>query len=317
MTSHITQTAGVDAPTIRVGRGRWSRLRKSSSTFWFVLPAAATMILVLGYPMGVAFYYAFTGWSLVDPESRDLFVGFDNYVAILSDPEYWAATRVTVTFAFSAVAIELVLGTALAVFLNARFLGRSLFRSLLLIPMVVTPAVVGIFWKLLYDEKAGLFNYALSLVGLPAVPWLDVNNSLLAVILMDVWQATPFFMLIILAGLQSLDVETVDAARVDGASPLQIFRFLTLPHLVPFMLIAAAFRIIAAMGDFDKIYLLTLGGPGNTTTTISIFAFKTGFSAFDVGRTTAISWIFVVLVLAVSSPLIWYLFRVSEARSRW
>jgi multiple sugar transport system permease protein len=126
---------------------------------------------------------------------------------------------------------------------------------------------------------------------------------------MDVWQTTPFFILVILAGLQSMDESVIAAARVDGASAAQLFRYITLPFLVPYMLIAASFRIISAMGDFDKIYLLTSGGPGDVTTTMSIFAYKTGFNAFDVGRTSAIALLFVAIVLAVSAPLLWYLFK--------
>jgi ABC-type sugar transport system permease subunit len=126
---------------------------------------------------------------------------------------------------------------------------------------------------------------------------------------MDVWQTTPFFMLIILAGLQSIDENVIAAAAVDGASSMQLFRYILLPFLMPYMLIAAAFRIIAAMGDFDKIFLLTSGGPGDVTTTMSIFAFKTGFNAFDIGRTSTIALIFVVIVLGVSAPLLWLLFK--------
>jgi len=114
---------------------------------------------------------------------------------------------------------------------------------------------------------------------------------------------------VILAGLQSIDENVIAAARVDGASAPQLFRYITLPFLAPYMLIAAAFRIIAAMGDFDKIFLMTSGGPGNVTTTMSIFAFKTGFNAFDIGRTTSIALIFVVIVLLVSAPLLWFLFK--------
>jgi multiple sugar transport system permease protein len=118
---------------------------------------------------------------------------------------------------------------------------------------------------------------------------------------------------VILAGLHSVDDTVIDAARVDGTSRTQMFRYILLPHLVPYMLIAAAFRCIAAMGDFDKIWLLTGGGPGDRTTTMTIYTYKTGFSAFDIGRTAAIAWIFVVVVLTVSFPLLRYLFKTASA----
>jgi ABC-type sugar transport system permease subunit len=137
--------------------------------------------------------------------------------------------------------------------------------------------------------------------------------SLVSIIIMDVWQTSPFFMLVILAGLQSIDENVIGAAKVDGASASQMFRYITLPFLAPYMAIAASFRIIASMGDFDKIFLATAGGPGSVTTTMSIFAFKTGFNAFDIGRTASIALIFVLIVLSVSAPLLWFLFKTTAA----
>jgi multiple sugar transport system permease protein/sorbitol/mannitol transport system permease protein len=278
----------------------------------FLAPALVVMLAVLAVPMGLALYYSFMGWSLIDPTSRDLFVGFSNYTDLFASGEFWTSVSVTLRYGITTVVFELILGTLLAVLLNVSFPGRSIIRTLFLIPMVITPAVIGIFWKLLYEQSSGVFNYFLGLVGIAPVPWLGLDFAFLAIVLADVWQASPFFMLVVLAGLQSVDEEIVGAARVDGASQLQLLRFIVLPHLVPFMLIASAFRLISTMGDFDKIFLLTLGGPGSVTTTMSLYAYKTGFQAFEIGRTTAIAWIFVVLVLAVSSPLIWYLFKMSE-----
>ncbi|KWV53025.1 MULTISPECIES: carbohydrate ABC transporter permease [Rhizobium] len=282
---------------------------RMSSVFWFTLPAAAIMLLVLGVPLVYSFYYSFTGWSLVLPGSDQDFIGLLNYTDVLGSSEFWAAIRVTLIYAVVAVSLECALGILFAVLLNMEFFGRGLFRSLMLIPMVITPAVVGIFWKLLYEQDSGVFNYLLGTIGLEPVPWLGLTFALASVIIMDFWQSTPFFTLIILAGLQSLDRDTVSAAQADGANALQVFRYLTLPHLVPYITIAAAFRIIGVMADFDKIFLLTLGGPGNATTTLSVYAYNTGFKVFDIGRTTAISWIYVVFVLLISAPLIWRLFR--------
>jgi multiple sugar transport system permease protein len=179
--------------------------------------------------------------------------------------------------------------------------------------MVITPSVIGIFWKLLYEQESGVFNAVLHALGLPGVRWLGLNMALPSMVITDVWQTTPFFMLVILAGLNAIDSSLIEAGRVDGTTRWQSFRYILLPHLVPYMLIAASFRAIAAMGDFDKIWLLTAGGPGVRTTTITIYAYKTGFSAFDIGRTAAIAWIFVVIVLAVSAPLLRHLFRTAAA----
>lgn len=280
---------------------------------WLLLPAAAAMLVAFGAPMIFSIWYSFSGWSLVRPGTKSLFVGLANYAHVLRDPEYWQAVGVTMVYAACAVSIECVLGIALALLLNERLYARGLLRSLLLIPMVMTPAVVGLFWKLFFDESDGLLNYVLTEVGLPAVPWLGVSFALGSIIIIDVWQSTPFFMLIILAGLQSIDGNIISAAEIDGASRWQLFRYITLPHLIPFVMVAAAFRIIGLLADFDKIYLLTFGGPGNVTTTISLYAYNHGFKIFDVGQTTSISWLFIIIVLIITSPLIWYLLRGSGA----
>ena len=286
---------------------------RPSAAFWFMAPAGAVLIAVYLGPLAYAFHASFTAWSLVVPGSDKIYIGLENYQDVLGSREYWRAVVVTLSYALTAVAVELVLGTAFALLLNLEFFGRTLFRSLMVIPMVLTPAVIGIFFKLLYEQESGVFNYFLTALGLPRFAWLGVDLSLFSIIIMDVWQTTPFFMLIIFAGLQSIDENVISAARVDGATGWQLLRYITLPFLAPYMLIAAAFRTIAAMGDFDKIFLTTSGGPGDITTTMSIFAFKTGFNAFDIGRTTAIALVFVVIVLCVSAPLLWFLFKTTTA----
>jgi multiple sugar transport system permease protein len=275
----------------------------------FLLPAAIVLALIYLGPMLFALKASFTAWVMTSPGSENIFIGLENYTDVMSSPEFWSAVRVTVVYALVSICCGLTLGTIFALLLDADFHARSFFRSIMIIPMVITPSVIGIFWKLLFEEDSGVFNAVLTAVHLPKVPWLNLDMALPSIILMDVWQTTPFFMLVILAGLQAMDRNAVEAAQVDGASGVQLFRYITLPHLIPYMLIATSFRAIAAMGDFDKIWLLTGGGPGDRTTTITIFAYKVGFSAFDIGRTTAIAWIFVVIVLVASSPLLWRLFK--------
>ncbi|TCR64011.1 sugar ABC transporter permease [Bosea sp. BK604] len=286
-----------------------SARRQRRNALFFLAPAACVLILIYLGPMLFALRASFTAWIFTSPGSENIYVGLENYSDVLTSPELWSAVQVTLIYAFASICCGLTLGTIFALLLDTQFYARSFFRSIMIIPMVITPSVIGIFWKLLYEEDSGVFNTALRGLGLPGFSWLDLAMALPSIILMDVWQTTPFFMLVILAGLQALDRNTVDAAKVDGATALQLFRYITLPHLVPYMLIATSFRAIAAMGDFDKIWLLTGGGPGDKTTTITIFAYKTGFSAFDIGRTTTIACIFVVIVLVASSPLLIRLFR--------
>lgn len=286
------------------------RLRRNKrAALLFLLPAAAVLALIYLGPMLFALKASFTAWVMTSPGSEDIYIGGENYTEVFASREFWSAVRVTLVYALASIACGLTLGTIFALLLDAEFHGRSFFRSIMIIPMVITPSVIGIFWKLLYEEDSGVFNAVLKALNLPKVSWLNLDMALPSIVAMDVWQTTPFFMLVIFAGLQAMDRNTVDAARVDGATATQLFRYITLPHLVPYMLIATSFRAIAAMGDFDKIWLLTGGGPGDRTTTITIFAYKTGFSAFDIGRTTAIAWIFVAVVLVASSPLLYRLFK--------
>jgi len=281
--------------------------------YLWISPAAAMLILVLALPMIYSLKASFTASSLLSPGSEQDFVGWSNYWQTLTDPEYRMAVVTTVAYAILAVSIELVLGTFVALMLNETFFLTPVLRSAWIVPMVVTPAIVGLFWILLYDETHGIFNYALVKLGFSPVPWLDVNHAFTSIVIMDVWQSTPFFALVMLAGLQSRNEEILEAARVDGASPLQCFYYLTISHLMPYMLIASSFRIIAAMGDFDKIYMLTAGGPGLVTTTLSIQTYKVGFNTFDIGRTAAMAWLFLLIVLIISGPLICYLGKTSDA----
>ena len=291
---------------------RWGlRSRRSlrGQAAWFIVPAGLVLLVVYLGPMLYALQASFTHWVLVDPGSEDDPAGLSNYVDVLGSRVFWEAVRVTASYAAGSIACGLVLGTTMAMALNLDFYGRTIFRAVMMIPMVITPSVIGIFWKLLYEQEGGVFNTALYALHLPGVAWLSLSMALPSMVIMDVWQTTPFFMLVILAGLNSIDPALIEAGRVDGAGAWQTFRYVLLPQLIPYMLIAASFRAIAAMGDFDKIWLLTAGGPGDQTTTITIYAYKTGFSSFDIGRTAAIAWIFVVIVLIVSAPLLHYLFK--------
>jgi multiple sugar transport system permease protein len=298
---------------VSVTASRRAGRRPRSPALWFILPACLVLLGVYLGPMLYALKSSFTYWVLTMPGSEDDPAGLSNYTDVLQSGEFWSAVRVTVTYALSSIACGLTLGTIFALLLNLDFFWRTFFRSAMMIPMVITPAVIGIFWKLLYEQEDGVFNHLLNGLGVPGVAWLSLDMALPSIIVMDVWQTTPFFMLVILAGLHAIDENQLDAARVDGTSRWQMFRYILLPHLLPYMLIAASFRCIGAMGDFDKIWLLTGGGPGDRTTTITIYTFKTGFSSFDIGRTTAIAWIFVVIVLIVSWPLVRHLFKTAAA----
>ena len=279
------------------------RLRRSATLF--LLPAAFVLSAITLGPLLYSLFVSFTDWTLTVPGSERAFVGIANYQRILFDFSFWRAVQVTLTFGLSSTAIELVLGVIFAIMLNQEFAGRGIVRALVLIPLVITPAVIGMFWRLLYDDQQGVLNYFLLSAGLPRLHWLDHGLALHSLVLTDVWQWTPFIVLIVLSGLQSIDLDMVGAARIDGANARQIFRYLTLPHLLPYLLVGLFFRLLDALKEFDKIYLLTQGGPGNETTTVSVYAFDTGFRIFEIGKTSAIAWIVAIVSLVVSVPLLW------------
>jgi multiple sugar transport system permease protein len=281
----------------------------SNRAILFVIPAAVVAFLVLAVPLAMSAYYSFTGWKIIQLNTRHKIVWFDNYISILTDGAFWISIKVTLIYTVAGVALESAVGLALALLFRRDFPGRGILRTLLILPMVITPAVVGMFWRLLYDDNYGLYNYALSVIGLPPASWLSSTWALASVVFMDVWESSPFFMLVLLAGLQSEDQEAVEAAHIDGAAGWQIVYHLTLPHLLPYLAIAAAFRAIWSLSEFDKVYMLTLGGPGNATTTMSLYAFKIGFVSFDIGKISAISWLIAALTLIVTAPLITYLLR--------
>lgn len=267
------------------------------------------MLLVLAVPLALSAYFSVTGWMITVANSQARIVWLGNYIAVLTDKAFWTAVGVTVTYTIVGAACEAGLGLGLALLFRQSFPGRGILRTLMILPMVITPAVVGMFWKLLYDDEYGVYNYALSIFGLPEMSWLSRSMALPSVLIMDIWETSPFFMLVLLAGLLTEDKDAVEAARIDGASGLQIVRYLTLPHLVPYIAIATAFRAIGALSEFDKVYMLTLGGPGSATTTMSLLNYKLGFVAFNIGRASAMAWLIAIITVIVATPLIIYLLR--------
>lgn len=291
-----------------------SNRRQLGTAFWFILPAMLMMNVVMVAPLLYSLFISFTDWALSRPGSEGTFVGFANYWETLRSSAFWKSMQVTLSFALLSTIAELVLGTLFALLLDREFVGRRIVRVLVLIPMLLTPAVIGMFWKLLFEQQAGVFNFFAVSLGLERIAWLGVNGALASIVLVDVWQWTPFMALLILAGLQSVDREALEAAEVDGAAPLESFRYVVLPFLIPYMITGVLFRLTDALREFDKVYLLTQGGPGQETQTMSIFIFESGFKFFDVGRTSATAWIFTLLVLLILWPLLRYVARRGDAR---
>ena len=262
----------------------------------FPLPAILFVALLMIFPVLYTLGLSFTNWNLTSGMPMS-FNGINSYLRVLAEPRFLDAFWRTFAFTFFAVAIEAVLGVAIALILNRAFVGKSIAKLLLLLPLVATPVAVGIVFNLFYDPTIGLVNYLLQSVGLPQGLWVsDAKSVLAALVIVDVWQWTPMITLIVLAGLAGLSEEPVEAARVDGASEWQILRHVTIPMVMPVILTAVILRLIDALKTFDIIFAMTGVGPGYASETLNILGFKYSFEYFRMGQSSVI---LVVLFLVV------------------
>ncbi len=278
-----------------------------------VAPAVLTLVGVALYPILAAVWLSLRRVVLVFRE--DHFVGFDNYLFLMSDPRFWQALGNTAYFTLVAVSIEVLLALPLALLLNAAFPARGVFRAAVLIPWAIPTVVSARLWAWLFNPDFGLVNRVLSAIGDGAAPnWLGSPAlALHAAIVVDVWKTTPFVALLLLAGLQTIPPDLYKAARVDGASAWRAFRSITLPLLKPALLLALLFRTLDAFRVFDAIYVLTEGGPGNATETLSIYAYKVLMRSGDFGYGSTLAVVTFLCVGAISLVYIRLLGR-EEAR---
>ncbi|AIU69490.1 ABC transporter permease [Thermococcus eurythermalis] len=226
------------------------------------------------------------------------FVGLDNYINVLSKREFWYSLFVTVSFSLVSVGLETILGLAFALILNERMKGRGILRAIVLIPWAVPTIISARTWELMYNYSYGLFNWILNSIGLGGVNWLGSPlSAFFAVVFADVWKTTPFMTLLLLAGLQAIPGDTYEAAIIDGANMFQRFRHVTLPLLRPVLIVAVTLRTIDALRVFDVIYVLTGGGPGGATMSLSMLAFNY-YNLGDYGVGSAISIITFLTVLS-------------------
>lgn len=279
---------------------RWPRWYRKSYPWFFIGPGfLVTAILVLA-PTVELVRASLKDWQLGRPLDAAPSVGVANFERLFTGTiNLGHSLKLTLIYAGSALAVELVLGLAIAVLLDRRIPGMSLVTSALLIPMVLIPAMVGMVWRL-YFAPRGLVNYLLSLVGVPAQNWFSPSLALPAVIITDIWEWTPFFVLIFLAGLRSMPQEPVEAATVDGAGSWQQFRLVKLPFLLPLILIAATLRVMELFRQFDVIYVMFAGGPGNATETLPLAIFRSSVQQRNAGFGAAFSIVLIAIILVVA-----------------
>jgi len=266
------------------------------------------------YPFGLGLYYSFTSYWLQYP-NRFRFVWFDNYVDLIGEPLFARALEFTLGFTLAAVVVQVGLGLAVALFLHARIPGRAAIRALMLLPLMMPPVITALMWKIMMaSTNAGILNYLLSFLGVDPINWFgSTQGAIVSVLIIDTWGNLPFVSLILLGGLQALPTEPYEAARVDGAGPAAILRYVTLPLLSPFIVLAVLFRAMDSLRIFDVIYATTQGGPNDATTNLQIMAYQYSFQWYQMGKGMAQAIVLLLLVIIVSYVLMRLWNRASES----
>ena len=268
----------------------------------FLFPSLLLLLLILVGPFFYMIGIAFTDLSYSLPGHDGNFVGFDNFRRLMrDDPIFWESFGTTITFVIGVVSIEFILGFALALLLFHQVERRRLLVTLILIPMVLAPVAVGFMWKLMLQGDFGFLSHYLAILGFTMRPLGDPDFALPAIMVIDIWEWTPFVTLVMLAGLLSLPREPYEAAVMDGAGRLRIFFDVTLPLLRPIIALALLLRGIDAFKEFDKVFVLTGGGPGTATELLSIYAYRVNFRDWDLGYGAVCSFIIYLVVLILCS----------------
>jgi multiple sugar transport system permease protein len=243
--------------------------RRSLRPYLLSLPAMLIIVGIL-YPFALGAYYAFLNYAAVVPSP--VWVGLENFRSVLSDEVFWGSVRTTAIYAVVATGTETLLGIGIALLLNrSSIIGRG-FERVLILPLMIAPVIAGVIWGLMFNPQYGVLNYVFGLGS--TFDWLSRDAALWSVILVDVWIFTPFVAILVLAGVRSLPKEPFEASAVDGASWFYMFRRLMLPMMWPYILVAVIFRLMDCLKIFDHVYVLTAGGPGDTTRTLQIGAYE-------------------------------------------
>jgi len=270
--------------------------------YLMALPALALTLPVL-YPFIQSIYYSMTTYSLTSPVKN--FIWFENYIWLFTSAEFWNSVKVSFVYTISAVGIELILGLIIAILLNQETFLAKIFRPLLLLPLMIAPIIGTLMWKLMMSPEFGVLNYFLSYIGMRDFQWASAANSaMFSVVMIDVWMFTPFIALLLLAGLRSMPAPPFEAAMVDGASRWFTFKTLTLPMLMPFIIVSVVFRLIDSLRQFDIIFGLTKGGPGATLMNFQVSAYTTAFTYTKVADGSALMIVNWVIIYVISMFLV-------------
>jgi multiple sugar transport system permease protein len=310
----------LEAPAVAAGpayRKRNQRRQMSDRTIahLFIWPTLILLILMNIFPLFYSLYLSFNDYSVIANEPPK-WVALDNYEKILTNERsrYWHNFTVTGKYAVLSVGLQVIVGFSLAMLLKEKFAGSGLITTLILIPMMLSPVVVGLFWKLIFDPSKGIFNHLIYMNATSGQEWLsNPTLALWAIVIVDVWMWSPFVMLLCLSGLSAIPAYLYEAAAIDRASGWFQFRRITLPQVMPLLLIAVLFRTIEAFKQFDLVMGLTGGTPGDATETVSVRLYREAFlGKFKTGESSALAYIVLIIIIAVSNLYIRALNRARE-----
>lgn len=281
-------------------------LRRPRGDLWFLLGPCLLYLLAFAiYPLVYSLKLSFTDLTAADASGR--WVGLQNYRYMLHDPLFWNAMKNSAIMVAATVSIQIVLGVALAMFFNLHLRGAAIVRGILALPMLITPIVVGVMWRALLNPDWGLVNWAIGALGFDPPNWLgSVEMAMKTLVLVDVWQWTPFVCIIVFARLQALPQDVFEAAQVDGAGALSTFFHVTLPLLAPAIVFAAVFRAVDSFRSFDLIFGLSYGGPARSTTTLAFFSFQNGFQFQNYGYAAAAAYMMLLILVVGTTVLLRY-----------
>jgi multiple sugar transport system permease protein len=276
---------------------------RQKSYLVFIAPA---LILILGV---VIFPWVFTLWMSVNDWTIGFdqqFVGLENYGNLTKDPRFVDAIGRTFYYTALAVILPVVLGMAAAVVFHQRFPLRGFLRGVFILPMMATPVAVALVWAMMFHPQLGVLNYLLTRVGIPPQLWVyDQNSVIPSLVLIEVWHWTPLVMLIVLGGLASLPTDPYESALIDGANAWQMFRHITFPLIMPFLMVAIVLRTIDALKAFDIIFAITQGGPGSASETLNIYLFLQAFAYYKIGHASAVVVVFFVIIVLFTMLLLY------------
>jgi multiple sugar transport system permease protein len=277
-------------------------MKRSAWVPWFYIgPAVVVMAAACLYPVISAFQLGFYDWSMGTPWSSAKWVGFDSFISAFSNPRVWSSLWTTLQFAAIAVTAEMLLGIALALALEHPVRGMSIFRTLFILPMMIAPIAVGLAWRYMFDAQFGLINAVLALFGVAAKGWLsDPSLAFAAIVVADIWQWTPFVFIMMVAALANIDGAVMEATRIDGANWWQATFLVKLPMVMHVIAITLMMRLIDAFRVLEVIYVLTFGGPGDSTEILALHIYKTAFVGQQLGVASAISVLLLIVVALLS-----------------